>query len=84
MIHSIRAWNARHNDGLKLEAMSDRLLADIGVERAEIDDWLGGRRPVATRTSRPWNHRLRAAVIAFMRELRVDGEPKLSHERQSG
>ena len=78
MFQRIRAWIQSRNNQIKLEAMSDRLLADIGVERAEIADWLDGDGSDARPISSPLTTRLRAAGTAFVRELRVRPEPTLT------
>ena len=78
MFQRIPAWIQSRNDQIKLESLSDRLLYDIGVERAEIMDWLDGDRPNTTPISRPLTARLKAAVLAFVRELRAEPEPTLT------
>ena len=78
MIRRIQDWVAYRNDLLKLEAMSDRLLADMGVERADLRVWLAGQKPATTRRGRPLALRVRNAVSAFVRELRT-AEPSPSH-----
>lgn len=84
MFHRIRERFALHNDRLRLESMSDRLLADIGVERAEINDWLRGETFAETRNARPLTLRLRSAATAFVRELRVESAPGHPQHQSQG
>lgn len=80
MIKTIRSWIDHRNDRLRLEAMPDRLLADIGVERADIRQWLRGEKPEADETATPWTIRFRNATTAFARELRPNARgAALSH-----
>ena len=78
MFRRIQDWIAFRNDLRRLDAMSDRLLADIGVERADLREWIAGNPPASTRAARPLTLRVRAAVIAFVREIRT-AEPSPSH-----
>ena len=76
MINHIRSWIDHRNDRIRLEAMSDRLLADLDVERADIHQWLKGETPSEDAvTVAPWARRLRLAAAAFMRELRPGAHP---------
>ncbi len=70
MINRIRTWIEVRNDRLRLEQMNDRLLADIGVERADIRYWMNGEVAPASESATPLSIRLRYAATAFMRELR--------------
>lgn len=81
MINRIRIWIERRNDRRRLEAMSDRLLDDMGVERDGIAVWLRGDTAAEpATTTRPWGVRLRSATVAFVRELRTDApQQALTH-----
>ncbi len=78
MIQHIREWIAFRNELRRLESMNDRLLEDIGVDRADLRPWLAGAHPAPARSTRPLTTRVRAATIAFVRELRTV-EPSHSH-----
>lgn len=78
MIQHIRDRIALRNDLRRLENMNDRLLEDIGVDRADLKHWLAGAREAPANSTRPLTVRVRAAAVAFVRELRT-AEPSPSH-----
>lgn len=75
MLHRINEWLVLRNEQMKLESMPDRLLLDIGIERADIGRRLRGE-TTARRTTRPLAARFKSAVIAFVGELRASSDPE--------
>ncbi len=43
IIHRVRRWKKFDDDVLKLRGLDDHLLADIGVEREDIRDFVRGK-----------------------------------------
>ena len=79
----IREWIALRNERIALEAMPDRLLVDIGIERAEIAQRLRHGRSAGLSATRPWSVRFRSAAAAFARELRTNAETDYRGDRQA-
>lgn len=76
MMNRIRGWIDSQNDRLRLQALDDRMLADIGVDRSAIRNFVrGGVVPTeSVATARPLGMRLKSATTAFVRELRSDAD----------